>query len=270
MHYAGIAEDLSLESSAPVQSVDRALRLVEILAGRQVAGVTELASALRVHKSTASRLLSTLELHGIVEQDPGRGSYRLGAALTLLAGAVTGRVRLFQASHSTAQRLANEVGETVNVAVLDGDRVVNVDHIAPGPSALPPDWPGRTLPVHATASGKVLLAWLPEGGGRRLLLGRPGLERYTSATMVDPAEVAEELTRVREQGWGVALEEHAPGLNAVSAPIFDRDGTAIAALTVSGPTGRLGAERLAHVAVLTAQRATEVSSGLGYLGRPAA
>jgi IclR family transcriptional regulator, acetate operon repressor len=267
MHYPGIAEDLSIESSAPVQSVDRALRLVELLAGRQAAGVTELASLLGVHKSTVSRLLSTLERHGIVEQEPARGAYRLGAALTFLAGAVSGRVRLFQASHPTAERLAHEVGEMVSVAVLDGDQVVNVDHVVLGATGLGADWQGRTQPVHATASGKVLLAWLPPDEGTRLLFGRPIFERFTPATVVDPDALAEELIRVREQGWSLALEERAPGLNAVSAPIFDRDGAAIAALTVSGPAARLGAERLAHVAVLTAQRATQVSSGLGYLGR---
>ncbi|MBO0693472.1 MAG: IclR family transcriptional regulator [Acidimicrobiaceae bacterium] len=262
------AEDLSIEGTAPVQSVDRALRLVEILAGREAAGVTELAAVLGVHKSTASRLLSTLERHGIVEQDPGRGSYRLGAALAFLAGAVTGRVRLFQASHATAERLAHEVGETVTLAVLEGDRLVTVDHIAPGPAPVPPDWPDLTLPVHATASGKVLLAWLPEHDIRRLL-GHP-LLRYTSATVVDPDELAEELFGVREQGWALAMEEHSPGLNAVSAPIFDRDGAPIAALTIVGPSSRLGPERLEHVAVLTALRATEVSTRLGYRGRPEA
>ena len=258
------AEDLSDENSAPVQSVDRALRLVEILAGRQAAGVTELASVLGVHKSTASRLLSTLERHGIVEQDAGRGSYRLGAALTFLAGAVTGRVRLFQASHGTAERLAHEVGETVTVAVMEGDRLVNADHIAPGPTALPPDWPELRLPLHATASGKVMLAWLPEEEVAKLLAGLPELDRYTPATVVDPCVLAEQLVGVREQGWALALEEHAPEMNAVSAPIFDREGAPIAALTIVGPSSRLGRERLEHVAVLTAQRATEVSSRLGY------
>jgi DNA-binding IclR family transcriptional regulator len=263
MDFPGVTEDSSIESSAPVQSVDRALRLVEILASRQVAGVTELASLLGVHKSTASRLLSTLELHGIVEQDSGHGSYRLGPALTFLAGSISGRVRLLQASHPTAERLAHEVGETVSVAVLEGDGVVNVDQIATGHLA-----PGdASQPIYASASGKVLLAWLPDGEERKVLLGRPLLERYASATVVDPDELALELVRVREQGWSLALDEQESGFNAVSAPIFDRDGAAIAALTVSGPARRLGPERLGHVAVLTAQRAIEVSSGLGYLGR---
>jgi IclR family transcriptional regulator, acetate operon repressor len=259
------AGDVIEHAGAPVQSVDRALRLVEILAGRQVAGVTELATVIGVHKSTASRLLSTLESHGIVEQDPGRGSYRLGPALAILAGAVTGSARLFQSSHATAERLAHEVGETVNVAVLDGDAVVNVDQIIPGPAAHSVDWTGRATPLHATSSGKVLLSWLPESDVAKMLDGP--LACYTPNTKTDAAELADELVRVREQGWGVTLEELEVGLNAVSAPIFDRDGVIVAALTVSGPASRFGAERLAHVAVLTAQRATEISSALGYLGR---
>jgi IclR family acetate operon transcriptional repressor len=248
-----------------VQSVDRAIRLVEILAGRQVAGVTELAAAIGVHKSTASRLLATLEGHGIVEQDPGRGSYRLGPQLAVLAGAVTGSARLFRASHATAERLAHEVGETVNVAVLDGDRVVNVDQVIPGPGAHSVDWTGKPTPLHATSSGKVLLAWMDDGAAIKLLDGP--LERFTPSTRLDAVALIEEVARVRDQGWGITVEELEPDLNAVSAPIFDRDGI-IAALTVSGPAARLGPERLAHVALLTAQRAMEISSGLGFTGHP--
>jgi IclR family transcriptional regulator, acetate operon repressor len=262
---SGEAGDIVEAGGPPVQSVDRALRLVEILADRQVAGVTELAAVIGVHKSTASRLLSTLEAHAIVEQDPTRGSYRLGPGLATLAGAITGSTRLFQSSHATAERLAHEVGETVNVAILDGDAVVNVDQIIPGPAAHSVDWMGRVTPLHATSSGKVLLSWLPEGDVAKLL--DRTMARFTPNTQTDPEELADELVRVRDQGWGVTLEELEVGLNSVSAPIFDRDGMVIAALTVSGPATRFGAERLAHVAVLTAQRATEVSSALGYLGR---
>jgi IclR family acetate operon transcriptional repressor len=260
--------DRAEPSAGLVQSVDRALRLLEILAGRQVAGVTELSAAIGVHKSTASRLLATLEAHGVVRQDPGRGSYRLGSQLGVLAGAVTGSDRLHRASHGIAERLAHEVGETVNVAVLDGDKVVNVDQIIPGPAANAVDWTGRATPLHATSSGKVLLSWMAEGALAEVL-DRP-LERFTPATRIDARDLADELIRVREQGWGITVEELEPGLNAVSAPIFDRDGEIAAALTVSGPSGRLRSERLGHVAVLTAQRATEISSGLGFVGRPSA
>jgi IclR family transcriptional regulator, acetate operon repressor len=259
------AGDIVEAGGPPVQSVDRALRLVEILADRQEAGVTELATVIGVHKSTASRLLSTLEAHAIVEQDPTRGSYRLGPGLAMLAGAITGSTRLFQSSHATAERLAHEVGETVNVAILDGDAVVNVDQVIPGPAAHSVDWTGRVTPLHATSSGKVLLSWLPESDVAKLLDG--AMARFTPHTKTDPEELADELVRVREKGWGVTLEELEVGLNSVSAPIFDRDGVVIAALTVSGSATRFGPERLAHVAVLTAQRATEISSALGYLGR---
>ena len=251
---SGVADRTA--SSTPVQSVDRALRLVEILAGRQVAGVTELAVAIGVHKSTASRLLSTLEAHGIVEQDPGRGSYRLGPQLTVLAGAVTGSARLYRASHGIAERLANEVGEVVNVAVLDGDEVVNVDQVIPGPAAEAVDWTGRPTPLHATSSGKVLLSWMPPGDQAKALGGPLG--RYTEGTRTDPVALRDELARVRMQGWGVTVEELRVGLNAVSAPIFDGEGDVAAALTVSGPSGRLNPARLGAVGVLNAQRGGEI------------
>ena len=144
-----------------VQSVDRALTILESLARNGEAGVTELASTLDVHKSTAFRLVTTLESHGLVEQTEGRGKYRLGVGLLRLAGATTARLDVVQEARPICRQLAADTGETVNVAVLSEDSALYLDQVA-GSSALQShNWVGQHIPLHATSNGKVLLAGLP-------------------------------------------------------------------------------------------------------------
>src|ERR1700730_13952880 len=119
----------SLQAEAPVQSVDRAVTIKGAAARRGETGVTELAAELGVHKSTAFRLTAALEMRGLVEQPGERGKYRLGLGLVRLAGAATGRIGLSQQSRPVCERLAVEVAETINVAILDEDEAVNIDQV---------------------------------------------------------------------------------------------------------------------------------------------
>src|SRR3712207_4348133 len=142
--------------AALVQSVDRALSVLEILGARGEAGVTEIAGELGVHKSTAFRLVAVLESRGFVEQLEDRGKYRLGFGIVRLAGATAAQMDLAQEGRRTCEELAAELGETVNVAIQDGDRVVNISQVRGTASISTHDWVGRGTPLHATSSGKVL------------------------------------------------------------------------------------------------------------------
>ena len=142
----------------PVQSVDRALTVLEILAREGDAGVTEVGFELGVHKSTAFRLLGALESRGFVEQAQERGTYRLGFAVVRLAGAAVARLDLVQESLRACEALAAAVGETVNVAVLDQGWAINVSQVRGAASVASVNWIGQRTPLHATSSGKVLLA----------------------------------------------------------------------------------------------------------------
>ena len=130
-----------------VQSVDRALTILEVLARRGEVGVTEVAAELGVHKSTAFRLVSTLESHGLVEQTADRGKYRLGIGLLRLAGATTARLDVVQESRPICKALAADTGETVNIAVLSESSALYLDQVA-GSSALQPhNWVGPAHPA---------------------------------------------------------------------------------------------------------------------------
>jgi DNA-binding IclR family transcriptional regulator len=163
-----------------VQSVDRALTILETLARSGEAGVTDLARGLGVHKSTAFRLVATLESHGLVEQTEDRGKYRLGVGLLRLAGATTARLDVVQEARSLCRKLAADTGETVNIAVLADRAALYLDQIA-GSSALQPhNWVGQHIPLHATSNGKVLLGGLDDESLAELLGSLPA---YTDMTI---------------------------------------------------------------------------------------
>ncbi|MFL0241568.1 IclR family transcriptional regulator [Mycobacterium sp. SMC-17] len=248
-----------------VQSVDRALYILELLARRGEAGVTELASDIGVHKSTVSRLLAALEDRELVEQAFERGKYRLGFGILRLANAVSGRLDVTRQGREICERLALEVGETVNIAVLRSEYAVNVDQ-ARGPAAISThNWVGELTPLHATSSGKVLLAFM-SADARRDLLAEAGLRRFTEHTITSVERLEAQLQDVPRTGYVVSLEELEPGLNAVAAPIRDHLGGVIAALSVSGPAYRLTVERVQEIAPAVVWAADDVSRRMGYRG----
>ena len=246
---------------AGVQSVDRALSILETLARSGELGVTELAVGLDVHKSTAFRLVATLESHGLVEQTEDRGKYRLGVGLLRLAGATTARLDVVQEARPICRKLAADSGETVNIAVLSDRSVLYVDQVA-GQSALQAhNWVGQHIPLHATSNGKVLLSGLSSDEVDNRL---PRLPSYTADTVTTRARLRRDLATVREQGYAVAVDELEVGLTAIAAPIRNAHGDVIASLSVSGPTFRLGDLRVKQLVPVVQDSADEVSRRLGY------
>lgn len=251
---------------AGVQSVDRALSVLEMLAAEGEAGVTEVAAELGVHKSTAFRLVATLESRGFVEQLADRGKYRLGFGVVRLAGAAVAQLDIAREGRPICEALAADLEETVNVAILDGDRAVNVTQ-ARGPAALSThNWVGQGTPLHATSSGKVLLAHAPDAV-RKDLLSR-GMQSFTPATVTDPEALRQNLDQIVEQGWACTVEEFEVGLSAVAAPVRGADGDVIAALSVSGPAFRMDREDHPRLARRVMAGADELSRRLGFFGQP--
>ncbi|WP_326585484.1 IclR family transcriptional regulator [Streptomyces sp. NBC_00487] len=248
-----------------MQSVDRAISVLEILAQRGEAGVSEVAAEIDVHKSTAFRLLGALETRGLVEQAGERGKYRLGFGIVRLAGAVTGRIDITQQGRPVCESLAEELGETVNIAVLQEHYAVNLYQVR-GPGAVTAqNWVGQLTPLHATSSGKILLAHLP-AKDRAALIAEAGLKKVTPHTITAKTKLEKNLAEAREAGYAWAREELEIGLHAMAAPIRDREGTVIAALSASGPSYRLTEERLHELSPVLRKGADEISHRMGYLG----
>ncbi|WP_432019994.1 IclR family transcriptional regulator [Streptomyces sp. 1222.5] len=249
-------------AASAVQSVDRAVSVLEILARHGEAGVTEIADELDVHKSTAFRLLGVLENRGLVAQAKDRGKYYLGAGVLRLAGAAAVRLDISQEGVPVCREVADELGETVNIAVLDDDAAVNIMQARGTASVTAQNWLGRRTPLHATSSGKVLLAHMSPTL-REGLLAR-SLPRFTERTVTGATMLRAELEAVVEQGYGLTVEELELGLAAVAAPVRAHDGKVIAAISVSGPVYRLNADRLPEVAKRTVAAGAELSRRMGY------
>ncbi|MEW9533529.1 IclR family transcriptional regulator [Microbispora sp. NPDC049125] len=253
------------EGSGGVQSVDRAIAILEILSQRGEAGVSEIALEIGVHKSTAFRLLGALESRGLVEQAEDRGKYRLSFGIIRLAGGVAARLDLTQQSRPVCRRLAEEIGETVNIAVARSHYAVNLDQVR-GPSAVTAhNWVGQLTPLHATSSGKVLLAHLDDRHRARLI-DAGGLESFTPSTVTSAAELVKQLDEARLRGYAVTVEEFEIGLNAIAAPIRSYEGEVVAAVSASGPAYRFGEERMHQLAPLLIAGADDISHRLGYVG----
>src|ERR1700726_1407969 len=243
----GGAEPTGRDDAGAVQSVDRAVAILEILARDGEAGVTEVARELDVHKSTASRLLAALDRRDLVTQDTERGKFRLGVGLVRLAGAAGRGLDLVQESRPVCRALAQEVGETVNLAILSGRDALYLDQVA-GPAALSPhNWAGQRIPLHATSDGKILLAYLSDGELAESLA--PPLARFTERTITAAADFPPLLAEVRRQGYATAVEELEAGLTAVAAPVRNAEGVVVASISASGPSFRIPADRIPVLAV---------------------
>ena len=246
-----------------VQSVDRAVSLLQALARRGAAGVTELSTDVGVHKSTVFRLLSTLEARGLVEQDGDRGRYRLGQTVRWLAAGAVGGIDVAASARPLAQELAATVGETVNVVVSDGLEVTTVDQAAGGSIVSSSDWVGRRGPLHATAAGKVFLAAMTPEELKVVL--RRGLPRFTEATVTAPSALRAQQDEVRTRGWASVVEEHELGLVVIAAPLRNADDAVVGALTVGGPSYRVNPDTLPGFCEPLLDAAARISWRLGHL-----
>ena len=250
-------------SGALVQSVDRAVAVLELLAARGESGITEIAAELGVHKSTASRLVSVLEGRGLVEQLGQRGKYVIGFGVVRLAGAAIGRLDLAGVGLPICQGLADSIGETINIAVLDGTSAVNITQARGAAAISAQNWIGQRTPLHATSSGKVLLAHLEPVRRKEIVNG--GLAGLTPNTLTDPVALAEELDEVLAAGYATTFEELEIGLHAVAVPIFGAGGRLLAAMSASGPAYRLPRRQTRAIAADLAAGAAELSGQLQLL-----
>jgi DNA-binding IclR family transcriptional regulator len=247
--------------AAPVQSVDRAITILEVLAREGESTVTGIAASLGVHKSTAFRLLATLETHRLVEQVNDRGRYRLGVGNLRLAGATTARLDVVSEARPLTRQLAGDTGETVNITVRSEESALYLDQVA-GSSALQShNWVGQRIPLHATSNGKVLLSELSQPDFDAAL---PHLPRFTEHTITSRERLRTELDGVRRLGYALAVDELEVGLTAAAAPIRSAHGDIVASMSISGPTFRLDRQRLEETVPMVVAAALEVSHRLGW------
>ena len=236
---------MALEKKASgVQSLDRALQLLELLADAGGAmRLAELEAATGLPLPTIHRLIRSLVHNGYVRQEPSR-RYALGPQLIRL-GETAGRSLGSWAGRQHLAELVAEIGETANMAVLEGDDVVYVAQVPSVHSMRMFTEVGRRVPAHCTGVGKALLSLLPDDMVRAMLR-RTGMPARTARTITDPDVLISELGEIREQGWAVDNGEQEIGVRCVAVPV--KDAPTRAAISVSGPSGRITLGRVAEIA----------------------
>lgn len=230
-----------------IQSVDRAAKILDVLSEEAPLSISEIARRLDVHRSTALRLLATLQTHNLVEETTTRGSYQLGFALLHLANSVTHRIDFARDAQACCDAVAEQVNETVNVAVLDSGYAMTITQTTGNRMiGLTRQYVGQRGPLHATSTGKMLLAHAGEAELNQVL--EQGLEAYTSMTITDPEVLLTELETLREREWASSVAEWEEGINALAVPVRDPEGRVVAALAVNAPAFRLPESSFAEMA----------------------
>jgi len=245
-------------ASRQVASVVRALAVLDALAeGGGELGTNDIARRTGVNPSTVSRLLATLAEGGLVEHVAESGRYRLGMRLVQLGNAVLERLDLREVARPHLHALVEETDETVTLSVPGERQAVTIDFVQSESSVQSVARVGRPSIAHATATGKVMLAF-----GETELPAEP-LTAYTEQTITGRDALAAEIEHVRRRGWAQTLGEREQGLNALAAPVWDDRGTLAAILGVQGPAPRFGSRTMRSALQPLLRRAEAISRGLG-------
>jgi len=248
-----------------VQSVLRAFDLLEIISREQPIGVSELSRKSGLKKTTVARLAATLERAGMVEQDRDSQRFSLAIRVFELGSRVLENLDVRRQARPLVEDFVRKQGKSVLVSILDHGEVIYIDKIeAPELFRIITSVGGRA-PAHCAASGKAMLAFLEPERRRQILTKKP-LKAYTAKSLTDPAALERDLAATRERGYSLDLEERHPGLCAVAAPVFDRHGQVVAAISVPRMVATITEAELAALGCEVAKLAKAVSRRMGWPG----
>jgi DNA-binding IclR family transcriptional regulator len=247
-----------------VQALDRAFAVLDLLGESEMPlGLAQVASSLQLHKSTAHRFLMVLEKHRMVERTAG-GKFRLGLRLFDLGNRAIEQYDLRERAQPHLRRLVAETEETAHLCILEGAHVIYIDKIEPARSVRMITRIGASNPLHCTSVGKAILAFLPE---ERIsdILGRIRFEKYTNRTLSSVEALRAEIEKTRRRGYAVDDEEFEEGLRCIAVPVLDAQRLPVAAVSVSGPSFRVTAQKLPSIANHLLQCVRGISVDMGFV-----
>lgn len=255
--------DTAPQGSYKVQALDRAFAVLDLLGESEVPlGLAQVASSLQLHKSTAHRFLMVLERHRMVERT-GAGKFRLGLRLFDFGNRAIEQYDLRDRAQPHLRRLVAETEETAHLCILEAARVIYIDKIEPARSVRMITRIGASNPVHCTSVGKAILAFLPEDRAADVLR-RLRFERFTNHTITTPEVLRTEMEKTRRRGYAVDDEEYEEGLRCIAVPLLDAQRLPVAAISVSGPSFRVTAQKLPSIANHLLQCVRGISADMGY------
>lgn len=255
----------STASENPIQSLDRALVVLETLADNSGLTLSELAGELDQSAATMYRVLTTLAARGFVETSPQTQSWHIGPASFRLGSAFLRRSSVIDRARPLMRALMEATGETANLGIENDGKVMFVSQVETLESIRAFFPPGTLSQMHASGIGKALLSHFSERQLDQFLRTQP-LTSFTPKTLCDPDAIRADMATARAQGFAVDDEEKTIGMRCVAAPILNFYGEAVAGISVSGPVSRLTPARVLEVAAQVKAAAAELSRGLGAEG----
>lgn len=252
-----------------VQSVERALMLLDALAQEPGGlGLSEMCRLVGLHTSTAHRILATLIACGYVRQDRERKTYRLGLHLLHIGEAAKAQCDLREEAAGTLEALAHRTGELANLVIPSGNRAIYIAQAQARTQRAIHMFTqlGAWVPLHCTAVGKAMLAYWPEEDLADLF--EEGLPASTANTITNPLRLRRELEEIRQQHYAIDDEERELGVRCIASPVWDSDGRLVAAISISGPSGRVTPDRFAELGDIVVRAAVQLSERLGFSGTP--
>ena len=245
------------EPSGTIQALDRALDMLDLLAAHSGLTLSEVAEKMGQSPSTVHRVLHTLAARGVAESDPATQAWHIGPATFRLGSAFMRRSGIVERARPVLRALMEHTGETANLGILNGDAVLFVSQAETHETIRAFFPPGTRSPLHASGIGKALLAFGRPEILRDLLEGAP-FKRFTEKTLTTPEALAEDMSRIRHRGFAFDDEERTRGMRCIAAPVFDFSGEAIAGISISGPTHRIGMEHIKTLGAAVAAAASEI------------
>jgi IclR family transcriptional regulator, KDG regulon repressor len=250
--------------SQPVRAVDRALDILLCFTREEPArSLTQIAESIHMSKTTVHRLLATLENKRFITRDHATGLYRLGFRFIEMASLVLQDADLPRWAQPYLRRLSTEYGETVDLSILDGSHVIYLEVIESPQRVKLAAAVGQRLPAYFTASGKALLAYLPEDAVRKIIG-----DNLAESSRNNPSSIEEMIADLRataERGYAISEQEYEDAINAVAAPIFDKDKNPIASIAIVGPSYRLNKDRLPTLGESLREMTRVISSEIGLV-----
>ncbi len=244
-----------------IQSLDRALLILETLGKSGGMSLTELATELDQSPATVYRVLTTLEQHGVAEFELSTQTWHVGAGAFRIGSAFLRRTNLVDRARPVMQTLMQATGETANLGVENGGKVLFISQVETHASIRAFFPPGTQSPLHASGIGKALLAQ-NDRAQIDVLIAR-GLEGFTDRTLTSGERLNADLLTIRQRGYAVDDEERNDGMRCVAAPVFDATGAAVAGLSISGPTARVTPDRVDAIAAHVREAAATLSRLIG-------
>ncbi|MCQ6560524.1 IclR family transcriptional regulator [Paenibacillus mendelii] len=257
-------EEQEKQDRYTIYSIEKALELIELLSERESASLIELVDLLKQPKSSLYRIILTLEKRGYVERSDSDGKYCLGYKNLIITRNLLEKNNLRGSAIPEMNRLMERYGDTVNLGVLSNGEVLYLEIIEGTFALRMTDRVGSKAPLHATAMGKAITAFMEEPERNRLV-SEMSLQKITDYTIVDKGKLLEQLETIRQAGYAVDDQEVVEGARCIAVPIFDMFGKAVGAISLSGALHRFPKERLQEIAEEMKRSAGLISLKLGHV-----